>query len=109
MLFLPACLLPTKDSGESPLTLATRAGGIDMIELLLSHGAEVNVTVPSGDSPLTIACSAGLWVAASVLLTAGADCDVKNKVRIVVTLEPCTGASYRLSSSSFNTLLNSKA
>ena len=45
--------------GNTPLHLASKIKNIEIIKLLLDHGAIVNIQNISGDTPLHIACSKG--------------------------------------------------
>lgn len=52
----------------------------DMADLLLSRGAQVNITNKWGDSPLWIAASTGCLPVVKILLARGANPNITNKV-----------------------------
>jgi ankyrin repeat protein len=62
--------------GLTPLHRAAMADAADVAELLLAHGAEVNVRGPLGITPLILAASNGSRRTAEILLSHGADISV---------------------------------
>ena len=65
--------LPTADGGMTPLLFAVRDGNVDMIRLLLDHGADLGQSSGNHTSPLLIALLNGLVGVATELLERGAD------------------------------------
>jgi ankyrin repeat protein len=64
----------TENGGETPLTLAlTSYQHKEMLELLLTHGADPNVMLSNGDTPLNRAVSRDLPDDLELLLANGAD------------------------------------
>jgi ankyrin repeat protein len=62
--------------GESPLTLALQSYyHKEVVELLLTHGADVNVELSNGDTPLSMAIDQNLPHDVQVLLANGANPD----------------------------------
>ncbi|MBF0351111.1 MAG: ankyrin repeat domain-containing protein [SAR324 cluster bacterium] len=70
---------PNKGS-MPPLMWASFHGKLPMIELLIQHGAQVNVTNPEGWTPLMLAVSQGHVNAVWTLLTHGAKIDAANNM-----------------------------
>ena len=66
------------DRGETPLTAAAISGRIDMAELLLAHGADVNAPDGYGRRPLTLAGEYQHPEFAAFLLAHGADVNAKD-------------------------------
>jgi ankyrin repeat protein len=79
---------PALSAGATPLARAAHTGDVAAIELLLAHGADVNLALKNGTTPLMFACGLGrgtsafakdtgteadLLAAAKVLLAHGAD------------------------------------
>lgn len=64
--------------GFTPLHLVSRQGRTDVLQLLIDHGAIVNVVDFDGDTPLHEACLAKQPEIANILLHAGAQPDVPN-------------------------------
>ena len=62
-----------QDDGWSPLFIAVYHGYLDVIDVLLSHGADVNHANKDGASPLYFAAYTGQEAAFDVLLAHGAD------------------------------------
>jgi ankyrin repeat protein len=68
-LMIQAGLDPNSVIGESPLLLAAATeGNRDVVQALISAGADANTCDPKGTTPLMIACSAGWYATVSVLL-----------------------------------------
>ena len=64
---------------ESPLHAASQNNAVDMVNVLLSGGAEVNISTTPGDStPLHAAVYKNAYEAAEVLVAHGADVDTRN-------------------------------
>uniref|UniRef100_A0A336L5G5 CSON003381 protein n=1 Tax=Culicoides sonorensis TaxID=179676 RepID=A0A336L5G5_CULSO len=63
----------------TPLMEAASAGHIDIIELLLKHGADVNAQSSTGNTPLMYACAGGHVDAVKLLLAAGANVEDHNE------------------------------
>jgi ankyrin repeat protein len=55
---------PTLNAGATPLARAARAGDVPAIELLLAHGAQVNLALKNGTTPLMFASGLGRGVSA---------------------------------------------
>lgn len=67
--------------GTTPLNLAIEMGNVEMTELLLSYGAEVNLPISSDDcrsSPLTVAAENGRVDIMRLLLDKGADVNAED-------------------------------
>jgi hypothetical protein len=58
--------------GETPLHHAARHGDLEVLKLLLAHGADPNARTPVGATPLHVARAFGEERAAKLLVTAGA-------------------------------------
>ena len=58
--------------GLAALHLAAEAGHVSVVELLLQHGATVDITTPDGDTPLHMAAAHGHTSVVEQLLLAGA-------------------------------------
>lgn len=66
-------LAKAKDAkGETPLHHAARHGELEVIKLLLAHGADPNAKTPVGATPLHVARAFGEERAADLLVEAGA-------------------------------------
>jgi ankyrin repeat protein len=65
--------------GWSPLLLAARSGHLDLVRLLLKHGAEVNAKSKSEQTPLHGACWNGHASVAKLLCDHGANSNAKNR------------------------------
>lgn len=63
----------------TPLMEAASAGHLEIIELLLKHGADVNATSSSGNTPLMYACAGGHVNAVKLLLSSGANVEDHNE------------------------------
>jgi len=67
-------------TGVAPLHYAARMGHDDVIEFLISEGAQVDIESTSkGNTPLQLACGAGHIAAAELLLAGDADIDHQNE------------------------------
>ncbi|XP_059497240.1 B-cell lymphoma 3 protein-like isoform X2 [Stegostoma tigrinum] len=65
-------------SGKTPLVHAVENNSIDMVTLLLQHGANVNLQTYSGNTALHCCSGRGFLEIVKVLLKNGADSSVKN-------------------------------
>lgn len=63
----------------TPLMEAASAGHVDIIRLLISHGADVNAQSSTGNTPLMYACAGGHVAAVKELLTHGANVEDHNE------------------------------
>lgn len=63
----------------TPLMEAASAGHVDIIELLLKHGADVNAQSSTGNTPLMYACAGGHVAAVKLLLSNGANVEDHNE------------------------------
>ncbi|KAL2813422.1 ankyrin repeat-containing domain protein [Aspergillus granulosus] len=70
--------LTEPDMGQAALHYATADSRIEMVQLLIDHGADINLRNRYGRTPLHLASLAGRWDAAEVLLDAGADMTIKD-------------------------------
>ncbi|MFI0448312.1 ankyrin repeat domain-containing protein [Actinomadura sp. 6N118] len=61
-----------------PLSVAATRGNAEMVRLLLSYGADVNVRDSGGGTPLIWACNGEHLDCARALLQAGADPTLRN-------------------------------
>jgi len=61
------------DGFPSPLAMASKAGNVAVMKLLIKFGAVVDSIEHEGDTPLAIAVSANQRESAVLLLSAGAD------------------------------------
>jgi ankyrin repeat protein len=68
-----------KSKGGSPLMYAAQVGRTDYLQLLLDHGAEIDLQNASGDTALMKAVEANKLEVAAFLLDKGADVGVENK------------------------------
>ena len=59
--------------GATPLIAASSNGGVGVVSLLLSRGANVTEATDDGTTPFYIACQEGNAAAAALLLDHGAD------------------------------------
>lgn len=62
--------------GESPMLRAVDSGNLDIVEILLQHGAEPGRADDSGLTPLSLACEHGHGAIVHRLLAAGAEVNV---------------------------------
>ena len=65
--------------GWSPLLIASRGGFTDLVELFISHGADVNARSRSHQTPLHAAAWNGHEIVVTLLLSHGAAVNVQNK------------------------------
>ncbi|XP_041032627.1 B-cell lymphoma 3 protein homolog [Carcharodon carcharias] len=65
-------------SGRTPLVHAVESNCMDMVNLLLEHGANVNLQTYSGNTALHSSSGRGLMEIVKVLLKNGADSSIKN-------------------------------
>ncbi|KAK9752173.1 Ankyrin repeats (3 copies) [Popillia japonica] len=65
--------------GAPPLWCAAAAGHLDIVQLLLSHGAKVNSTTRTNSTPLRAACFDGHLEIVKYLVMHGADIEVANR------------------------------
>ncbi|XP_024080647.1 ankyrin repeat domain-containing protein 17-like isoform X3 [Cimex lectularius] len=63
----------------TPLMEAASSGYVDIVRLLIHHGADVNAQSSSGNTPLMYACAGGHLDAVRVLLDAGANVEDHNE------------------------------
>ncbi|GMF50752.1 unnamed protein product [Phytophthora fragariaefolia] len=63
----------SEDNSFTPMCWAAHAGNLEMVQLLLVEGAQVNTRTPSGFSPLLLAASGGHATVVQQLLMKGAD------------------------------------
>eukprot|EP00957_Ditylum_brightwellii_P060097 4563924-Ditylum_brightwellii.AAC.1 len=61
------------DTSDTPLHIAAREGHKKVVEVLLSHGADVNNATNSGWKPIHFAAREGHKEVVKVLLSHGAD------------------------------------
>lgn len=74
-----------EDGEIPPLIFAAASGGLDAVKLLLSRGANVNVSGVKGDTPLICATKANRFDVVALLLDKGADWkrkDAENKTAL---------------------------
>lgn len=65
--------------GAPPLWCAAAAGHLDIVKLLISHGAKVNTTTRTNSTPLRAACFDGHLEIVKYLVQHGADIEVANR------------------------------
>ena len=63
--------------GQTALMLAAHAGNLDIVETLIEHGANLNVTAKFGLSALMLSIVAGHVEVARLLARAGADLSLR--------------------------------
>lgn len=68
------------ESATGTLQNAARGGQAEMVELLLKHGAKVDVRTEWGNTPLLLAAPSGNAAVAALLLKHGADVNAKNQL-----------------------------
>ncbi|GFS25893.1 ankyrin-3 [Elysia marginata] len=91
---------PLYPGGNSSLHYAASLSGpTDILELLLMHGADVDILNSEGSSPLMFACQANNQFAASVLIGEGANVRQKNVHGLtafdhIVDFEEWIGSGY---------------
>lgn len=62
--------------GAPPLWCAAAAGHLDIVKLLITHGAKVNTTTRTNSTPLRAACFDGHLEIVKYLVQHGADVEV---------------------------------
>lgn len=67
-------------AGWAPLHYAATSGHLDVMELLLQHGASIDARSPNGTTPLMMAAMYGTPEAVKLLLEKGADVELKNQL-----------------------------
>ncbi|MHC9539479.1 MAG: ankyrin repeat domain-containing protein [Vulcanimicrobiota bacterium] len=76
----PARPLPTSPHyGKTPLHSTALKGDLEMMEVLISHGADVNARDEKGRTALHIAASSEKLKLVEALIAAGADTNMKDK------------------------------
>jgi hypothetical protein len=73
------CVASARACGLSPLHWAAAYGFVDVVKILLEHGADVNPRNVDGITPLHLATVAGHVDVARILLEHGADVNTKNE------------------------------
>ncbi|CAG0910911.1 unnamed protein product, partial [Cyprideis torosa] len=68
-----------KEIDSMALYEAAQHGHTDIVELLIKHGADVNILSTSGNTPLIVACTNGHADVVRVLLKHGANREVHNE------------------------------
>lgn len=64
---------------DSPLHIASRTGDLEDVEVLINHGADVNLAGDLGNTPLHQAAMSGKAIIALALLKRGANPLLKNE------------------------------
>ena len=79
-------------SDYTPLSLAASGGYVNIIKLLLSHGAEINSRTGSklGISPLMLAAMNGHTAAVKLLLDMGSDINAQVNIVTCISKLSCT-------------------
>ena len=72
--------LQSEDRGYSALMDASLAGSLELVDLLLSRGANPNLVSKDGQTALVVAVGKGDLPISSLLLKAGADPDIQDKL-----------------------------
>lgn len=67
------------DTNATPLILAVLKGNVDIVKVLLDHGANINHQNNQGHSPLQYACSKGWSDVVGLLLERGSDVDIRDR------------------------------
>lgn len=72
------------NAGEAPITLASKNGHLNIVDILLKHNADVN---PDDyyQTPLSAACGNGHSIIVQMLIKAGANVNPKNKFQTPLT------------------------
>uniref|UniRef100_A0A1B0CG59 Putative ankyrin repeat protein n=1 Tax=Lutzomyia longipalpis TaxID=7200 RepID=A0A1B0CG59_LUTLO len=78
---LPGCVIFDGDTieGAPPLWCAAAAGHINIVKLLVKHGANVNSTTRTKSTPLRAACFDGHYEIVEYLVLNGADIEMANR------------------------------
>ena len=63
----------------TPLMEAASVGHVDIVKLLLAHGADVNAQSSSGNTPLMYACAGGHEAVVKALLEGGSNVEDHNE------------------------------
>ncbi|KAJ5174127.1 uncharacterized protein N7482_000004 [Penicillium canariense] len=66
-------------SGQTALSLVAQKGDLEMVTILLTHGADVNARKKNGAPPLSLAAAEGHEATANLLLEYGAKVECKDK------------------------------
>lgn len=83
-------------NGETPLIVAARSGSASVVQLLIDHGAQLEIKEDTeGLTPLAMAALHGNLDAASQLLDAGADIEATSKAGRSVVFLACLFQSYK--------------
>ena len=75
-LLVPGVNVNDQDDGETPLHVAVRHAQIQVMGLLIAHGAGINAQDQQGNSPLYTAVSSDCAPAVELLLAHGADTNI---------------------------------
>jgi hypothetical protein len=79
------------DDGWTPLHSASREGHVDIVELLIQHGADVNKQTNNQETPLHLASASGKLEILQLLVERGADrCALQEQARLDLTEEGVT-------------------
>lgn len=70
--------VPVQQPGWSPLHYAATGPSVEAVQLLLDHGAAVDVRSPNGSTPLMMAARYGDERSVDLLLRSGADLSLRN-------------------------------
>jgi ankyrin repeat protein len=68
----------TSENGHTFLTIACEGGFSEIVTILLTHGANVNLPNSYGHTPLMLACDEGFPEIVTILLKHGANTDIPN-------------------------------
>jgi len=84
--------------GAPPLWCAAAAGHMDIVRLLVSHGANVNSTTKTNSTPLRAACFDGHFDIVEYLISNGADIEVANRHGHTCLMIACYKGHLRIAS-----------